>query len=202
LFVVACSQYDLHAKPIGAGPPVVEDTAPTPDTAPPADPYSGCDDGFFADYYNLPADHPDVEGESTGVRTGDSPYNHDWYDSKYWVWRTNDKNLNFGDGWFPVDQGLPGDPFYFAVHWHATLDVSADGSYPFSMGSDDDSWAFVDGVMVADLGGIHGLEATSFPVDVTKGQHTLDLFMAERHTSDSGFWFIWDAPEVTIYACP
>ena len=42
--------------------------------------------GYKGTYYNLPADHPDVEGNVTGVVPGDSPYNHDWYSDQYLAW--------------------------------------------------------------------------------------------------------------------
>jgi fibro-slime domain-containing protein len=222
LLLLACSEYGLE-KPSAAGDPAPDDaethhrretppddTHPDDDTGPPPD--SGpadtvtlpddCTAGYVGDYYNLPADHPEVEGTVTGLVPGDLPANHDWWDARYFAFERVDPNLEFGDGWWPVDTGLPGDPQYFAVHWVATLEVTQDETVLFEMGSDDDGWAVLDGAMVADLGGIHGVTSTSFTVAMTTGLHSLELWMAERHTSDAGFWFRWVSPDVGFYACP
>lgn len=171
------------------GPPTIPD-------------FDDCEDGYYADYYNLPADHPEVEIDIGGVVTGDNPANHDWWDEEYFVRREVDANLEFGDGWWPVDEGLPGDPQYFAVHWFAYLYLPEDEVVFFELGSDDDSWAYIDGEMVADLGGIHDVTATLFAVALEAGVHELDLYMAERHTSGAGFWFKWNSENLDYYACP
>jgi fibro-slime domain-containing protein len=189
-------------------PPAPEDTgAPgedtgIPDDTTPEDPLANCVDGLTADYYNLPGDHPDVEGPVTGVVPGDLPWNHDWWDARYHAFTRTDTQLDFGNQWFPVDEGLPGDPFHFAVHWRAKLQVDHDGTARFELGSDDDGWAVIDGVVVADLGGIHGVSATTFEVPLTAGVHDLELFMAERHVSDAGFWFRFLDGHVRLWACP
>lgn len=167
--------------------------------------------GYTGRYYNLPADHPDVEGEVTGAVPGDTPFNHDWYDDQYFSFERNDMNLTFGSSWFPVDEGLEGDPQYFAVHWQANITVPADGEYSFLMGSDDDSWLYIDDIMVIDLGGIHALEEDVGTVNLTAGEHPLNIYFAERHVVQSGFYFefldeqieiaytvIWDDIEATI----
>ncbi len=220
LLLLSCSDYDL-ASPVGpeverkdSGSPAVEvdDTAPPRDTAavdtafdPPADTgdyvVDDCQDGYFAYYYNLPADHPDVEIEDAGG-PDDVPSNHDWWDEAYYAFEQEDPGLEFGDQWWPVNTGLPGDPQYFAVRWVAILESDSDLIVPFEMGSDDDSWAYLDGELMASLPGIHGVEATQFYAPLTQGQHKLELFMAERHTSNSGFWFKWLAEGVRIFACP
>jgi fibro-slime domain-containing protein len=206
-----CSEYALgkgaptagpadSGDPPGEGTAVVVDTPPTDSGEPPFDP-DDCEDGYYADYYNLPASHPEVEIDE-GDRTGDLPANHDWWDPVYFVFRQVDPGLEFGDGWWPVNTGLEGDPQYFAVHWVGTLDVDSDLVVAFEMGSDDDSWAYLDGDLAGALPGIHGIETTTFLTSLSAGQHTFELFMAERHTSGSGFWFRWDSPEVGFYACP
>jgi fibro-slime domain-containing protein len=178
----------------------------TVDTSTPTDTSTGdtgdCEDVYIGHFYNLPADHPDIEGEVTGVLEGDLPANHDWWDETWWAFDEEHPGLEFGDDWWPVDEGLEGDPQYFAVHWEAQLEVDTDSVVAFELGSDDDGWAFIDDILVADLGGIHGVEATSFVVSLTAGVHSLDLYMAERHTSNSGFWFRWMSDEVRIWTCP
>jgi fibro-slime domain-containing protein len=215
LLLLACSDYDLAAKsedkPLEAGdqrPPTGETAAPDsaePDTGPPEDAvpdFDACDDGYYAWFYNLPADHPDVEQDTTGLVEGDEPGNHDWWDEPYLSFVEVSPGLEFGTGWWPVDEGQPGDPQYFSVYWEAWLVVDEDQLVSFEMGSDDDGWAYLDGEMVADLGGIHGVEETAFIVGMEQGTHFLQLYMAERHTSDAGFWFRWLTDGVSVFACP
>ncbi|MGB9561988.1 MAG: PA14 domain-containing protein, partial [bacterium] len=145
--------------------------------------------GAIGYYYNLPADHPEVEGPITGVVRGDNPFNHDWYSPRYFVFSRLDRSLNFGDSWWPVNTGLPGDPQYFAVHWVTTLFAPATGTYSFRIVSDDDAWAYIDGRLVADNGGIHPMTACYWSTTLTKGYHTLHIYFAERHRVQSGFIF-------------
>lgn len=193
LLLAACTEYALDKEHAAA---VDSDSGFSPDTG------YGCEPGYLATYYNLPADHPDMESDVTGYIPGDSPANHDWWDAQYYAFEQVDPGLDFGDQWWPVDQGLAGDPQYFSVHWSARVEASATADYLFELGSDDDGWALIDGAIVGDLGGIHAVEQTTFTVPLSAGAHRLDLYMAERHTSDSGFWFRWESTALTVGACP
>ncbi|MDO9537217.1 MAG: PKD domain-containing protein [Thermoplasmata archaeon] len=154
--------------------------------------------GYQGSYYNLPADHPDIEGNITGVVTGDTPFNHDWYDAQYLSFERNDPNLAFGNDFFPVDEGLPGDPNYFAVHWQTNITVPDADNYTFLMGSDDDSWLYIDDFMVIDLGGIHALNEDIGAIYLEPGVHSLNIYFAERHLTQSGFYFEFLDPRVEV----
>ena len=153
-------------------------------------------------YYNLPEDHPEVGGPITGLVLGDSPFNHDWYDDKYLSFIQNDDltNFNFPMDYFPVDDGLPGDPQYFAIHWTGKVIVPAAGDYTFNLGSDDDSWLYINGELKKDLGGIHAFAPGPTTVSLPAGESTIDIYFAERHLVQSGFTF--SMPEAEICSPP
>jgi fibro-slime domain-containing protein len=143
--------------------------------------------GFIGDFYNLPCDHPDVEGPITGVVTGRNPSMYDWWDEPYYAFTVERDTLHieYAENYFPVNEGLCGDPFYFAAHWYSTVVASEAGSYRFSMGSDDDGWLYVDGQLIVDLGGIHAANHRQGSVTLSAGAHRIDVWFAERHRVQS-----------------
>jgi fibro-slime domain-containing protein len=82
---------------------------------------------------------------------------------------------------------------FLSAHLKGTFDTPAGGTITMSLGADDDAWIFIDGNLVVDLGGVHGL--TIAPVtsgSLSAGSHTLDLFFADRHVVQSGLSFSAD----------
>ena len=148
------------------------------------------DFGFYGLYYNHDQNHPDFEiykgSEISWSKVADQ---NDWYDDKYFTFDRIDNSIDFGDAFFPINEGLTGDPFYFAVHWRAIIDVPANGYYPYTLKSDDDSWLFIDGQLASNLNGIHQVKSTTNDIYLTAGYHKLEIYYAERAKSGAYFSF-------------
>lgn len=146
---------------------------------------------LFGSYYNLPDDHPDMEGVITGVVTGTTPFERDWFSERHLSFTRNDPaaSLKTNSDYFPVNDGFPGDPFYFAVHWQGSFYAASSGSYVATLASDDDSWLYVNGAQKLDIGGIHPLAQATTTLALSAGTSTIDIYFAERHRAQSGLFF-------------
>ncbi len=100
---------------------------------------------------------------------------------------------------FPLDgMGWPGEEvsghnFHFTTELHGTFRYR--GGEMFTFTGDDDVFVFVNKRLAIDLGGVHGVQAQTIDFDamaaalgITVGNvYTLDVFHAERHTTESNF---------------
>jgi hypothetical protein len=59
----------------------------------------------------------------------------------------------------------------FSVRWTGTLQVPADGTYSFTLGSDDGSRLYIDDKLVVDHWGDHSFSKKSGTVDLSAGEH-------------------------------
>lgn len=97
---------------------------------------------------------------------------------------------------FPIDGALFGNQglnhnFHFTFELHTTFTFVQALGQTFRFFGDDDLWVFINGQLVIDLGGVHQAEAGDVSLNtlgLTDGNtYSLDLFFAERHTSQSNF---------------
>ncbi len=87
-----------------------------------------------------------------------------------------------------------GKNFLFTTEIHTRFTYVARQVFTFR--GDDDLWIFVNGKLALDLGGMHGEREAKIDFDlqaaelgiVPGGDYGMDVFHAERHTSDSNFY--------------
>ena len=148
--------------------------------------------GLYGYYYNLPETLSGMEGAVTGVTTDTAPLSHGWYVNDYFSFASNTPITSFDQpsNFFPVNDGLSGDPFYAAIHWTGSVTLPASGTYQINLGSDDDSWLYINGQLVDSVPGTHPLTyATSSYTATASTTVSVDLYFAERHTVQSGIVF-------------
>jgi fibro-slime domain-containing protein len=107
------------------------------------------------------------------------------------------------NSFFPIDgQGYGNQGrshnYHFTMHLEGQIafsDLTAGADKIFTFTGDDDLWVYVDGKLVLDLGGVHGAATKSFTEETLKSlglqagtAYDLDIFFAERHTTDSNFF--------------
>ena len=87
--------------------------------------------------------------------------------------------------------GSPNHNYHFTYEIRSTFTYHADGGQIFAFRGDDDVWVYIDGKLVIDLGGIHGVAEQVVPLErlglVDGETYTLDFFFAERHRTESNF---------------
>jgi fibro-slime domain-containing protein len=68
--------------------------------------------------------------------------------------------------------------------------LTAPSAVSFSVGADDDAFVYVDGMLVEDLGGIHGdTSAPTNSVNLGIGSHTIEIFYADQEESGASLSF-------------
>jgi len=94
-----------------------------------------------------------------------------------------------GVGW--EDDEINGHNYHFTTEIHTAFEYEGGETLTFT--GDDDVWIFVNGKLALDMGVVHTRQTDTIDFDaqagalwITPGEvYRLDLFHAERHTSDS-----------------
>jgi fibro-slime domain-containing protein len=101
-------------------------------------------------------------------------------------------------GFFPINGQLYGDFGSTGHNFHFTTEVRTQFIYnrgsgqAFTFTGDDDVWVYINGRLVIDLGGLHSKKVQFIDLDRLDwledgAQCTLDIFHAERRTTQSNF---------------
>ncbi|MGH9521060.1 MAG: PA14 domain-containing protein, partial [Terriglobales bacterium] len=99
--------------------------------------------------------------------------------------------LNFTSFYPPNGTGTSDANGGLAAIFSGTLNAPTDEVISFSIGADDSAFAYLDGVNVCDLGGVHGDTQGSCvtPFTITAGNHNLKLFFVDMNQVDSALNF-------------
>lgn len=91
-----------------------------------------------------------------------------------------------------------------AATLEGTLNVPGTETIGFSIGADDMTFAFLDGVKVCDLGGVHASAAGTCvtPFQIGAGAHLLQVFFVDINTVQSGLTFNVTTQDVTVTPPP
>ncbi len=181
ILTLGCIETGIGERPL---PPVATPPPPPDDDRGGPPDWTDCEPGFLGAYTNHTPAHPDFEPDED--RTPADPLALDWWDDP--SFQAFSANLDFGANWWPVDEGLEGDPAHFAVRWIAWIRARSDTTVRFVLGNADDAFLWIgEDLAVADAG-IQPFEPTLYTFDVEAGQYPLEIRFAHR-SGESGFRF-------------
>jgi fibro-slime domain-containing protein len=88
---------------------------------------------------------------------------------------------------------------YLTAIFTGTLNLSTAEALTFNLGSDDDAFVYIDGKLVDSVGGVHPLaDAPVTTSTLTQGDHSFELFYADRDQTQAELDFSIDTPGVTL----
>jgi len=178
----ACSEFRVEGRdPLPpAAPP---ERLPDAQGEPPDD-WDNCSQGFLGRYFNLEATHPDLD-----LLAPETPDAVDWFDDDRIAFSRFDPSLEFGANWWPVDNGIDGDPEHFAVQWTAWLRIRSATDVSILLGAADDAWVWVGDELVASQTDSDVLEPEVFETRLRPGVYPVEIRYAHRLATSAGVRF-------------
>ncbi|MHC4751850.1 MAG: PA14 domain-containing protein, partial [Planctomycetota bacterium] len=84
----------------------------------------------------------------------------------------------------------------FGFCFSGQINIATTGDYTFYTTSDDGSRLYIDGTMVVDNDGLHGMEEQSGTIPLTAGMHTIEVTMFEAAEGE-GLEVEYEGPGIT-----
>ena len=171
---------------------------------------------WYSWVFDYDKSHKDMNlpGSSFPDRTTTGPLNpgwdRDWYDQKYFVRNQYFGELDYPIDFFPVDDLGPDSPvagdvhnFHFGIHFLGVATTSVEGDYTYTLLSDDDSYLYVDNVLLDNNSGLNpNRPVHTGTIHMKPGYYyRIDIFSTERHHNQSAMQFKFVDPGVNIEAC-
>ena len=141
--------------------------------------WADCTRGWRGQYFNHQETHPDF-GATSPTEAPFDPGLVDWWDDSYAAFERYDATLDLGPGFWPVDQGFPDDPEYFAVRWTAWIYVKAAGPATVYATASTDLWLEVDGLPVGRVNSGGEAVSDAIGLDLPLGQSPVTVYFAHR----------------------
>lgn len=91
------------------------------------------------------------------------------------------------------------DQFY--VRWTGSIRIPKDGKYTFSLESDDGSRLLLDGRLIVDNNGLHGMEERTGEVELKAGDHELRVEFFDN-TAGAGCKLRWECDDLAKEIVP
>ena len=182
--VSGCIEYEPDSDP---PPPPAQPPGPTDNGQGDPPDWNSCYEGWRGVYSNLKVTHPFVNPRPRDPLAPTDPMQLDFWDDP--TREDYEPTLDFGQGYWPVDEGLEGDPAYYAVYWHAWVRTWSDTTLRFQLGSSDDSWVYVNGDPIAEKPGIQDFVRDEFEVYLDAGQYPIEVWYSHRASELAGFSF-------------
>lgn len=178
----ACSDYRVYTPPPA---PVADPPGADPDAlfGEPPD-WNSCNQGFYGQYQNLEDSVQVLEGEEAV-----DPEAVDWWDVSRRAFLRDDASLEFGDAWWPVDQGIEGDPAYYSVRWTGWIRVWDAGDIPMVLGASTDVFMYVNKQLAFSMTSVSEFEPQVYNLHLSAGQYPFELRFAQRDATASAFRF-------------
>jgi PA14 domain len=80
----------------------------------------------------------------------------------------------------PNSTGTNDATYYETAIFKGTFTLATGGQVDFNLGSDDDSFLYVDGILIGDNPGVHAVSTVDFSAMLSAGTHTIEVFYDDR----------------------